>query len=94
MNKNDLIDAVAAELGVGKAEAGRTVDAILDAVTEALKAGQEVRLSGFGTFAVSKRAARTGRNPATGAMISIAAASVPKFRAAQALKQAVDGSGG
>jgi DNA-binding protein HU-beta len=94
MNKNDLIDTVAAQLGVGKAEAGRTVDAILDAVTEALKAGQEVRLSGFGTFAVSKRAARTGRNPATGATINIAAASVPKFRAAQALKPAVGGSGG
>lgn len=88
-NKNDLISAVAETSGLTKADAGKAVDAVLDVVTAALKSGDEVRLVGFGTFSVTERAASEGRNPRTGAAISIAASKQPKFKAGKALKDAV-----
>ena len=90
MNKTDLIDHVADEAEVSKAEAGRAVDAVLNAVTKALKKGDTVTLVGFGTFQVRKRAARTGRNPRTGKALKIKAAKVPKFRPGKALKDALN----
>ncbi|MEX6722981.1 HU family DNA-binding protein [Parapedomonas caeni] len=90
MNKQELISAVADAAGLTKTQAGSAVDAVFDAVTEALKKGDEVRLVGFGTFAVAKRKASTGRNPRTGEEIKIKASSTPKFRAGKALKDAVN----
>jgi DNA-binding protein HU-beta len=89
MTKGDLIDKVVDDAGVSKKAAGIAVQAVLDGITGALKKGQKVSLVGFGTFSVSKRAARTGRNPATGATINIPASNVPKFKAGKALKDAV-----
>ncbi|WP_019645386.1 HU family DNA-binding protein [Novispirillum itersonii] len=89
MNKSDLVDAVAAESGLTKADAAKAVDAVFNAVTDALKKGDEVRLVGFGTFAVSERAARTGKNPRTGEPLEIAASKQPKFKPGKALKDAV-----
>ena len=79
MNKSELIDAIAADAGLSKADAGKALDATLSAVTGALKGGDSVSLVGFGTFQVKDRAARSGRNPQTGATIQIAAAKVPGF---------------
>jgi DNA-binding protein HU-beta len=90
MNKSDLVDAIAASAGLTKADAGRAVDAFVDNVTGALKGGQSVSLVGFGTFTVRPRAARTGRNPRTGATIQIAASNSPAFKAGKALKDAVN----
>lgn len=90
MNKAELIDAVAASTDSSKADAGRAVDAVIAAVTKALKKGDQVALVGFGTFLVRKRAARSGRNPQTGATIKIKAAKVPAFKAGKALKEAVN----
>lgn len=89
MNKSDLVDAVAVEAGLTKAQAAKAVDSLFDAVTGALKAGDEVRLVGFGTFAVSKRAARTGKNPRNGEPITIAASTQPKFKPGKGLKDAL-----
>ena len=90
MNKSELIDAIAAEADLSKADAGKALDATLAAVTGALKKGDSVSLVGFGTFQVKDRAARSGRNPQTGATIQIAAAKVPGFKAGKALKDAVN----
>lgn len=90
MNKGDLVDAVAAESGLSKADATRAVDSVINAITQALKAGKQVSLVGFGTFTVKTRAARTGRNPRTGEAIEIRASKVPGFRAGKALKDAVN----
>lgn len=90
MNKSELIDAIAASADISKAAAGRALDAMTDSVTSALKGGDQVTLIGFGTFSVKDRAARTGRNPQTGAEIQIAAAKVPSFKAGKALKDAVN----
>ena len=90
MNKNDLIAAVAASSGLSKADAGNATDAVFDAITDALKNGGEVRLTGFGSFSAANRAARQGRNPQTGAAIQIAASKQPKFKAGKALKDAVN----
>ena len=90
MNKSELIDAIAASADISKADAGRALDATLEAVTGALKNGDSVSLVGFGTFAVKERAAREGRNPQTGQTIKIAAANVPGFKAGKALKDAVN----
>ena len=79
-----------AEADVSKAAAGRALDAVIAAVTGALKDGESVSLVGFGTFSVKARAARTGRNPQTGAAIQIAAANIPSFKAGKALKDAVN----
>lgn len=90
MNKSELIDAVAASADISKAAAGRALDAVVESVTDALKKGEQVTLIGFGTFSVKERAARTGRNPQTGATINIDAAKVPSFKAGKALKDAVN----
>lgn len=90
MNKGDLVDAVAGSTGDSKASAAASVDAVLDAITSALKGGDKVQISGFGTFEVRQRAARTGRNPQTGATIQIAASKAPAFKAGKALKDAVN----
>jgi DNA-binding protein HU-beta len=86
MTKADLIDKIATVAGLTKADAGRALDATLDAVKVTLKKGQKVTLVGFGTFSVSKRKARKGRNPRTGQEIKIAATKVPKFTAGKTLK--------
>lgn len=90
MNKGDLIEVVADDAGLSKADATRAVDAVIGAVTKALKSGNDVSLVGFGTFAVKHRAARQGRNPRTGETIQIAASKVPGFKAGKALKDAVN----
>jgi DNA-binding protein HU-beta len=90
MNKSDLVDAIADSAGLSKADAGRALDALVDTVTDALKAGDSVSLVGFGTFSVRDRAARTGRNPRTGETIQIAASKNPAFKAGKALKDAVN----
>ena len=90
VNKSELIDAIAADAGLSKADSGKALDATLSAVTGALKGGGSVSLVGFGTFQVKDRAARSGRNPQTGATIQIAAAKVPGFKAGKALKDAVN----
>lgn len=90
MNKTELIEAIAASADLPKAAAGRALDAMVDAITAALKKDDQVVLIGFGTFAVKDRAARTGRNPQTGKPIEIAAAKIPSFRAGKALKDAVN----
>ena len=86
MNKSELIDVIAASAEISKAAAGRALDATVLAVKTALKKGDSVTLVGFGTFSVGKRAARTGRNPRTGATLKIKAAKVPKFRPGKGLK--------
>ncbi|WP_345295664.1 HU family DNA-binding protein [Luteimonas vadosa] len=90
MNKNDLVEAVASEANLSKADAGRAVDAVVSSVTSALKRGDSVSVLGFGTFTVRDRAARTGRNPRTGEEINIAASKNPAFKAGKALKDAVN----
>ena len=90
MNKTDLIDAVASEADVSKAEAARVVDALIDSITRALKKGDTETLVGFGTFQVRERAARSGRNPKTGETIKIGASKNPAFKAGKALKDAVN----
>lgn len=90
MNKNDLIAQVADKSKLQKAEATRAVDATFDAIAEALKSGDEVRIVGFGSFVVSTRAAGTGRNPRTGQPIEIAESKTPKFKPGKGLKDAVN----
>lgn len=90
MNKSELIDTIAATADLSKADAGRALDAVVGGITKALQDGDQVSLVGFGTFSVKDRAARTGRNPQTGAEIKIAAAKVPGFKAGKALKDAVN----
>lgn len=89
MNKTELVEQIAAKADISKAAAGRALDATIEAVKATLKKGQSVTLVGFGTFYVSERAARTGRNPRTGEEIKIKKAKVPKFRAGKALKDTV-----
>jgi DNA-binding protein HU-beta len=89
-NKSDLIEAIAKSADISKAAAGRALDATIESIKKSLKKGEDVSLVGFGTFYVGKRAARTGRNPQTGAEIKIKAAKVPKFRAGKGLKDAVN----
>ncbi len=90
MNKNEFIDKVADMADMSKSDAERAVNAVLDAVTNALKAGDDVRLVGFGTFSAAKRKAREGRNPRTGETIQIAASIQPKFSAGKGLKDALN----
>jgi len=89
MNKTELIAEIASSAGLTKAEAGRVIEATTAAITASLKKGDPVTLIGFGTFKVSKRAARTGRNPRTGAELKVAARNAPAFTAGKALKDAV-----
>ena len=90
MNKAELIDTIATSADIPKTVAGRALDAMVEAIEGALKNRDSVALVGFGTFSVKERAARTGRNPQTGAPIEIAAANVPTFKPGKALKDAVN----
>jgi DNA-binding protein HU-beta len=90
MNKTDLIDQVAEAAGLSKADAGRALEAVIATIEKALKKGDGVSIVGFGSFTVRKRAARTGRNPRTGATIKIKASKVPAFKAGKALKDAIN----
>ena len=90
MNKAELIDAISAESKLTKADSARALDAFVNATSKALKKGDRVALVGFGSFSVSKRAARTGRNPQTGKAIKIAAKKVAKFKAGADLKKTVN----
>lgn len=90
MNKNDLIAAVAESTAISKASAAQAVEATFEAIASALKAGDEVKIIGFGNFSVAKRAASQGRNPRTGETIKIAASKSPKFKAGKGLKDAVN----
>ncbi len=90
MNKSELIDAISEAADISKAAAGRALDATVETISGALSEGDQVTLVGFGTFLVRERAARTGRNPQTGATIQIAAAKVPAFKPGKALKDAVN----
>ena len=92
MNKTELVEAVAASTGGSKADAARNVDAVLDTITKSLKKGDRVALTGFGSFEVRKRSARTARNPQTGEPIKVKASKVPAFKAGQGLKDAVAGT--
>ncbi len=90
MNKTDLIEIIAKEAELSKAAAGRILDTVLDTITESLGKGKDVALVGFGTFLVSKRKQRKGRNPQTGEVITIPAAKLPRFRAGKYLKDRVN----
>lgn len=89
MQKSDLVEKIADEAGISKAAADRALKSLLDSVTRALKKGDRVSLVGFGTFSVSRRAARTGRNPRTGETIKIKASKAPRFAPGKSLKDAV-----
>lgn len=90
MNKSELIESVAERGDLTKAAAARAVDSVIEAVTDALKRGDQVTIVGFGTFSVRDRAARTGRNPQTGEEIKIKASKNPSFKAGKSLKDAVN----
>ena len=90
MNRTELIDALAAKTGSSKADAGRNIAALIEVITATLKKGDKLTLVGFGTFEVRKRAARNGRNPATGAPLKIKASKAPAFKAGATLKAAVN----
>tara|TARA_R110001583_G_scaffold7158_1_gene35598 strand:- start:62163 stop:62438 length:276 start_codon:yes stop_codon:yes gene_type:complete len=90
MNKSELVAKIAEGADITKASAGRALDSLIDSVTTELASGGDVALVGFGTYKVNDRAARTGRNPQTGAEIQISAAKVPAFKAGKALKDAVN----
>lgn len=90
MNKNELIASIASATGLTKTDSAKALDAFITSVTKSLKAGEEVRLVGFGTFGVTKRAATTGRNPRTGTAIKIPARTVAKFKPGKALQDAVN----
>ena len=90
MNKTELVAAIADEAGLSKKDAEKALKAFTDVVTEELKKGEKVQLVGFGTFEVSERAAREGRNPQTGAAMKIAASKAPKFKAGKALKDLIN----
>ena len=90
MNKTELITAVAEKAEISKKDSEKALKAFIDVVTEELKKGEKVQLVGFGTFEVSERAAREGRNPQTGKTMKIAACKAPKFKAGKALKDAIN----
>ncbi len=90
MNKNDLVATVASSTGLTKSDASGAVDSVIDAITSALQRREDVRLVGFGTFSVVRRAATQGRNPRTGERIQIPASNQPKFKAGKGLKSAVN----
>ena len=89
MTKTELISVIAEKTGFSKKDADKAVAAVLDSISEALAGGEKIQLVGFGTFEVRDRAAREGKNPATGEKITIAATKVPAFKAGKALKEAV-----
>ena len=90
MNKAELVAAMAEKAGVSKKDAEASLKAFTGVVAEELKKGEKIQLVGFGTFEVSERAARTGRNPQTGAEMTIAASKAPKFKAGKALKDSLN----
>ncbi len=90
MTKSELIDGIAENTGLSKTDASKALAATLESITDALKAGDKVALIGFGTFSVSSRAARTGKNPQTGEALAIPASKASKFKAGQKLKDAVN----
>lgn len=90
MNKTELVAAVAEQADISKKDAEKVLKAFVDVVTEEMKKGEKVQLVGFGTFEVSERAAREGRNPQTGETMTIAASKAPKFKAGKALKDMVN----
>jgi DNA-binding protein HU-beta len=90
MNKSELVEAIAGETDMTKSGAEAVLNAFVSSVTGALKKGEKVTLTGFGTFSISNRAARMGRNPQTGEAIQVKASKVPKFKAGASLKQAVN----
>jgi len=90
VNKTELVEHIAGKSDISKAAASRALASIMDAVKKTLKKGDTVTLVGFGTFSVSKRAARTGRNPRTGAALKIKAAKVPRFKPGKGLKDALN----
>ncbi len=90
MNKNDLVGVISTKTGMSRTDATRAVDGVFDAITTAMKKGDEVRLVGFGTFTVARRAASEGRNPRTGEKIKIPASKQPKFKAGKGLKDSVN----
>lgn len=89
MNKTELIEIISQEAGISKSEATKSLDAYVGAITKVLRDGDQVAIPGFGTFCVSNRAARTGRNPRTGDPIEIPASRVPKFKPGKGLKEAI-----
>lgn len=89
MNKSDLVALIAGEAGISKSAAEKALNSLIEGITKALKKGDTVTLVGFGTFSVSKRAAREGRNPQTGETIKIAARKVPRFKPGKALRDAL-----
>ena len=91
MNKAELIDAIVAKTEMSKKDADAALSAVVDAIKDALKAGEKVALVGFGTFAAKERAARTGKNPQTGEEIQIGARRSPMFKPGKSLKEAVEG---
>ncbi|HLH65930.1 MAG TPA: HU family DNA-binding protein [Solirubrobacteraceae bacterium] len=91
MNKTELVEAIAKDSGLSKADSSRALESLLATVTKTLKKGDEVSITGFGKFSVAKRAARTGRNPQTGETVKIKASKSPKFTAGATLKAAVAG---
>lgn len=90
MNKNDLIQQLSDRTGLAKNDAAKAVDGVFDVITDTLKAGDEVRLTGFGVFVVAKRAGGKGRNPQTGAEIDIKPSRAPRFRPGKQLKDALN----
>ena len=90
MNKNDLVAAVSANAGISKSDGTIAVDSLLASIASALKSGDDVRITGFGTFSVTHRKASEGRNPRTGEVIQIPASKQPKFKAGKTLKQALN----
>lgn len=90
MNKQQLVEQIAARLEISKSNAEKALDAVIQSVTDELKHGGEITLTGFGSFKVNQRAARTGRNPKTGETLHIAAVKAPVFKAGKALKEAVN----
>jgi DNA-binding protein HU-beta len=90
VNKNDLVAAIANSTGLSKSDSARAVDSVFDSIADALKAGEEVRIVGFGSFSVTRRKESRGRNPRTGESITIPASNQPKFKAGKGLKDAVN----
>jgi DNA-binding protein HU-beta len=90
MNKNELVSSIAEKTGLKKSDVEKTVKAFTDTVAEELKKGEKIQLVGFGTFEVSERPAREGRNPRTGETMKIEASKAPKFKAGKALKDAIN----
>ena len=91
MNKGELVNAVAERTGMGRSQAGEALDATLDAISGALRSGEEVKIVGFGTFTVAQRKAGQARNPRTGETVAVPASKAPKFKAGAGLKEAVNG---